>query len=469
MSVAAGDTIVAIASPPGGGARGVLRLSGPRAGEWAGARLSRSDGSGFPRERAVFDARFNDGVGSQPCLVLWMPGPASYTREDVVELHLPGAVPLLQAALRALLGDGARAAVAGEFTRRAFENGRLDLTRAEGVLELIEATDAAEQRAAAALLRGGLAGRVEALRAGLDDLRALTEASLDFDEDDTGHVDADVLEAGFERADERLAEALAWEVARPATRALPRVGLIGAPNAGKSSLFNALAGEAAALVADRRGTTRDILEVRWVLGGGSGPGEVEGGPEQVELLDFPGLDPEARGTDAAAQERARELLRGVDLVLWVIDARRGVGSAEAEQVRALVGERPCLALWNQVDRGPERPGPEDHRALAGLEVILTSAGPGVPQGLVELGSAVRGSLGSGAPSVARELSGRHAAALAEARAGLGRARASWGADLPLDLVAMDLRGAVDALDGVLGRTSPEDLLDRIFGRFCIGK
>jgi tRNA modification GTPase len=121
MSVASGDTIVAIASPPGGATRGVLRLSGARAGEWAAARLERPDGTPFPRERAVFDARFDDGVGTQPCLVLWMPGPGSYTREDVVELHLPGAAPLLQAALRALLGDGARAAVAGEFTRRAFE------------------------------------------------------------------------------------------------------------------------------------------------------------------------------------------------------------------------------------------------------------------------------------------------------------------------------------------------------------
>lgn len=466
MSVASGDTIVAIASPPGGAARGVLRLSGSRAGEWAAARLARPGGAAFPAARAVFEARLDDGVGSQPCLVLWMPGPASYTREDVVELHLPGSAPLLRAALGAFLEDGARAAVAGEFTRRAFENGRLDLTRAEGVLELIEATDAAEQRAAAALLRGGLAGRVEALRSGLDDLRALAEASLDFDEDDTGHVDAAVLEAGFERADERLAEALAWEVARPATQALPRVGLVGAPNAGKSTLFNALTGEAAALVADLRGTTRDTLEAGWTL---RAEGDSAAGPARVELLDFPGLDAEARGTDAAAQVRAGELLAGIDLLLWVIDARRGVDPAEARRVRELAGGRPLVAVWNQVDRGPEAPSPADAASLEGLAVVPAGAGAARSRGVAGLAEAVRAALGAGAPSVARELSARHAAALAEAREGLELARAAWGAGQPLDLVAVELRGSVDALDGVLGRTSPEDLLDRIFSRFCIGK
>jgi tRNA modification GTPase len=464
MSPASGDTIVAIASPPGGGLRGVLRLSGPRALALAAGRLERPQGQPCPTRRAVFEARFDDGVGTQPCLVLWMPGPGSYTREDVVELHLPGAVPLLQAALRVLLGDGARAALAGEFTRRAFENGRLDLTRAEGVLELIEATDAAEQRAAAALLRGGLAGRVEALRGGLDDLRALAEASLDFDEDDTGHVDAEVLERGFERADERLAEALAWEVARPAARSLPRVGLVGAPNAGKSTLFNALTGSDAALVADRRGTTRDTLEATWTLGAADA-----GGPARVELLDFPGLDAAAAGTDAAAQERAHELLGGLDLLLWVIDARQGVCAAEGERVEQLAGGRPRIALWNQVDRGPAAPAPADRALLEELPWVPTGCGPAGTVGLDTLARHLRAALGGRAHSVARELSGRHAAALADARSALGRARATWSAGQPLDLVAVELRGAVDALDDVLGRTSPEDLLDRIFSRFCIGK
>ncbi|MFN0007769.1 MAG: tRNA uridine-5-carboxymethylaminomethyl(34) synthesis GTPase MnmE, partial [Planctomycetota bacterium] len=191
-----GTTIAAIASPPGGAARGIVRLSGPRAAE-----IVRAVFRGHPpldlARRTLRLGRFLDGRGDQPLLLLWMPGPRSFTREDVAEFHLCGSPPLLEAALEHVLALGATAAAPGEFTRRAFLSGRIDLTRAEGVLALVGARNDRERRAGALLLAGGLAQRIGAVRDRLADLRALTEASLDFDERDTGHVPDSEIDAGL--------------------------------------------------------------------------------------------------------------------------------------------------------------------------------------------------------------------------------------------------------------------------------
>jgi len=195
-----------------------------------------------------------------------MPGPRSFTREDVAEFHLPGSQPLLVAALARLLELGARPAAAGEFTRRAFHSGRIDLTRAEGVLALIRARNEAEVRSASALLFGGLARRIEGLRAELDGLRALCEASLDFDETDTGHVPEEELERRAAQGVRGLREAREWEERRAPASLVPRIVLAGRPNAGKSRLFNRLArGEV--LVSDHAGTTRDTVNATWTLAG----------------------------------------------------------------------------------------------------------------------------------------------------------------------------------------------------------
>ena len=270
-----GRTICAVSSPPGAGARGVIRISGPESADLVRRTVVVDGEPARPGERCASRGRFLDGIGEQPVLLLWMPGPHSYTREDVAELHLPGAPPLLERALARLVELGARVAGPGEFTRRAFENGRIDLTRAEGVLELVEASGEAERRAAAKLLMGGLARRVGPLRDGLEELRALCEASLDFDESDTGHVPEAELERLFEAVGEGLEEALGWEVGRAATSGLPRIALVGAPNAGKSTLFNRLAHaepsagavRIPALVTDRAGTTRDGLQTSWTVAG----------------------------------------------------------------------------------------------------------------------------------------------------------------------------------------------------------
>lgn len=485
-------TIAAIASPPGPGARGIVRLSGPatRAIVRAIVRTSpqtaaatvaapvTSDGASSAScvpelaARSLVEGRLDDGRGTQPVMVLWMPGPGSYTGEDVAELHVPGSPPLLAAVLERVLLLGAVPARPGEFTRRAFENGRIDLTRAEGVLELVAARNEAEARAAGALLLGGLGTRLGALRDALDDLRALCEASLDFDEADTGHVATAELAEGARAILARLDEALGFERARTRASGAPRVVLCGAPNAGKSALFNALAGERAAIVSDVAGTTRDTLEVGI---------ELEG--RAARLLDTPGLDLEAAGVDRDAQQIAREHLQSADVALWVVDAATERGDSGAERgdprmaLGGLVEERarvpagiPVVLAWNKTDLARAQPGPEAS-VLGAAAVVPVSAARGTGlEGLrAALAAALEGEAAGEAGALGRDIARRHVRGLEVARAELELARAGLGAGEPLDLVAEHLRRATLGLDEIRGATTPEDLLDRIFARFCLGK
>ncbi len=478
------STIAAIASSAGAGRRAVLRVSGPQAAR-LGAECC-TDAGGDPLEfgeRGAREARFDDGVGSLPCLAVWMPGPRSFTAEDVLELHVPGHPALAQGALERVLAAGATLAEPGEFTRRAFENGRIDLTRAEGVLALVQARTQSERRAASALLAGGLERRLAELRAGLEALRALTEASLDFDEADTGHVPTLELERMAREVGEGLEAALGWERARVAEGGAGRAVLAGAPNAGKSTLFNRLASgrtaaaSGGALVSDLAGTTRDAKRAEWRLAS----------TRTLELIDTAGLTerenpPEAPGDagaggeqraddpDRMAEARAARLAGSADLLVAVVDAAGGqLPDLDAQGAAVLLA-------WNKTDlegAAPEPPGWLRERADAWVGV---SAASGVGLDALgraalallesrEEGSATAGSLGLGA---------RHLQSLEEARSGVDQARrglrgAEEGGGAPLDQVAEDLRCATDALDGVVGRTTPEDLLDRIFAQFCLGK
>ena len=496
------ETIVAIASPSGPAARGVLRLSGPDTAALLNRALVEPTAS-TPRvaeltpetPRCVRRLRLDDGRGEQPALLYWMPGPHSYTREDTAELHLVGSEPLLARAFERFLSLGARRAGPGEFTRRAFENGRIDLTQAEGVLELVSASNEGERRAALRLLEGGLSGRLFALREALEDLRALCEASLDFDESDTGHVETAELEERMADIARRLDRARSWEVRRQPPATLPRVVLYGAPNAGKSSLFNALSGEIQALVSETAGTTRDTVAKLWSLDRsdravGSGP--------LCLLIDSPGWEGDVRGPDATAQRLAAREREGADLILWVADASTEAGRHLEPLAAELPAGVPRLVCWNKLDLEGAR--------LAVSRLSRAAAGPAGPTtetpvqdvaisaedrtGLDELRRAVACCLGfeaegattapgsrggravaqvAGAGGLARELFARHLEALALAADELSRAREELAGGVPLDLVSETLRDVTRALDSIAGRTSPEDLLDRIFARFCLGK
>lgn len=482
-------TICAIATPPGGGARGVVRLSGPALREILADCARLEAPSRTLARRGVWRGWFEDGRGQVPVAVWWMPGPRSYTREDVAELHLPGSRPLLDAALARLVRAGARLAEPGEFTRRAFANGRLDLTQAEGVLELVRAENDEQRRAGLGLLAGGLGLRTSTIREGLDELRALCEASLDFDETDTGHVPVPELERLAALAADELDRALAWETRREPASGLARVLLVGLPNAGKSTLFNALVREACALTSATAGTTRDWLAGRWRL-----PSEDGGG--DVLLIDTPGLESARGSADSRAQELARRERSAADLFVWVVSAE-ALESSPAEARPALGFDpagTPVVGVWSQVDRPGAAPAPTALRLSEGGsgERPGPSAGPppgawietALPagRGLAELGRAVGRGLGRspalegaarrqppGPRGIGREIALRHRQALLAARTELEVAREGLAGGAPLDLVAEGLRAASSELDRISGRTAPEDLLDRIFARFCLGK
>ena len=496
-----GTTIVAVSTPPGAGARAVLRLSGPEAlritrevarlSAGAGVHAAASEPPSL-EARGIYHGQFLDGRGQQPLMLLWMPGPHSYTREDTAEFHLPGSPPLVEAALARLVGLGAEPAARGEFTRRAFLSGRLDLTRAEGVLLLVEASSEVERRSASALLFGGLAERVEALRETLVDLRVLCEASLDFDETDTGHVDDAVLARQGAACLAGVEAALRWEERREPTLALPTIVLAGEPNAGKSSLFNRLVATRApgdqAIVSGLAGTTRDAKSGLWSVAGGDcrlvdtagylGGAEGPGGPEGLG-------EPEHR---AAAFARAEQ--ESADLLLWVVDAAgTGERSLAAQQALLPLGP-PRLLVWNQIDRPAvlQAPGAVQLAEAGEPPFVAVSAGTGAGLDALEAAAArwlgrervssgqraradspevePAGRAGGGA---GRELSVRHRQALERSRAELAEALDLHGSGAPLDLVATGLRSATNALDAILGGTTSEDLLDRIFARFCLGK
>jgi tRNA modification GTPase len=412
------DTIVARSTPSGGGLRAIVRLSGPRAVEIGG---------GLPG-------------------AVVLRGPRTFTREDIVEIHLPGAAPLVDRLLRDLLERGARPARPGEFTLRAFLNGRLDLAQAEAVEQLISAEDDAERRAALGQLEGDFSRRLSAIEGSLLDLCADAEAAIDFVDQD---IDLLPVAEALERTRGALT-ALRGILSDCAARAVsderPTAALYGLPNAGKSALFNALSGSDA-IVSEIPGTTRDVLTAEIDVG------------IRVRLLDAPG-DHEAAGLDGDAVRRSRDAVRRADLLLFVVDAARAEASAALEPAG-----RPAVLVLNKCDLGQ----PEAARRRFRLrEAVWTSARTG--EGLGELrrvvGAMLRGE--DAGPAARFRVSLRQRALLREAEAALDRAsRAAPG--LGMEFVAADLRSALAALGGISGRASDEDLLDRIFSRFCLGK
>lgn len=424
------DTIFAVASPPGAGARGVIRISGGEAISAVRAVL----GLDLPQRRAVREGSVQ--VLDQPveCLVLVMPGPASYTGEDVVELHLPGS-PLLLEIVQARLRGHMRDATPGEFTRRAFENGKLDLAEAEAVHALIAAAGENERRHAMFVLGGGLADAIDRLRADVLDARALLEAGLDFTAGETGEVPRDAW-LGSLRAVLRRVE----ELRAGLPSALPGgdLLLVGAANAGKSSLCNALVGDAQLLVSDVAGTTRDVLAVELAPG--------------VRLLDAPGDLDAPLPLDRSALRLRDSLAAGAGAAIAVLDATRPAPVRTALPVVAVVVTKVDLAEAPEIAESPDAP----------RFAVSSVTGAGIPELRAFLCS--RGA--SAAPSGTRR---RVADLLERAARSLGQAIAAGDAAAPEELVSEELAGCLAQLDAVHGRSTSEAVLDRIFAGFCLGK
>ncbi|MGE3174491.1 MAG: GTPase [Planctomycetota bacterium] len=432
------DTIHAVASPPGGGARAVLRLSGPDARRAAATVF----GPAPPAGRAQVEGHVEAFGRRLPALALWMPGPASYTGEDVVELHVPGSPALvaeLQRAMAAALGARLRPARPGEFTARACRNGRLDLLQAEGVLLLIHGADRAATAAGAAWLGGGLSAAVQRARAALQDALALVETGLDFEVGETGEVPDAAWRTPIAAADAAL-HLLARSV--PAIAVGGEVLLVGPSNAGKSSLCNALAGRDAVLVDAAPGTTRDLVRVEVVPG--------------LALWDAAGDLDAPHEIDRRALELRDRLGAQAAAALLVVDpdAQRPVAAPPV----------PLLAVvCTHADRGgtaaavaPWLPSLPWAASLPRFQV-----GNGTGAGIAALREFLIAHAGAGAGDAGAPIRD----AIQRAQVALAAAAA---ASAP-ELVSVDLQAALAALGEIDGRHGPEDVLDRIYGRFCLGK
>jgi tRNA modification GTPase len=437
-----GQTIVAISSAVGGAARMIVRMSGERARSIA----------------ADLGARFTISGGEATSSQMW-PGVRtwvycfrhghSYTGDDLIEFHIPGNPVLARMLLDEVIRRGARLAEAGEFTARAYFNGRMDLTQAEGVAATIAAHSERELRAARQLLAGELARRLGPVMDSLAQALALVEVGIDFSDEEVTFLSAEQVRTRCTEADESLRAILDESARFERLSHEPRLVLVGRPNAGKSTLLNALAGGARAVVSDVAGTTRDVI---WA--------EVKLKRGMVKVVDAAGLE-EGLGfgiQGSAEAEIARQMrqraLREVSESDGVVLVREpGDGCAAVE-----VGRVVDLVVWTKGDLGGQECLP--HQGLpisawsgAGMDVLRDR--------LDEL--AFGECLGGGGLA----LNARHVAALNEARAALGRAMDA--VELGAEVVAMELRETLDALGGVLGKISPDDLLGRIFSEFCIGK
>ncbi|MFL6863263.1 MAG: tRNA uridine-5-carboxymethylaminomethyl(34) synthesis GTPase MnmE [Allosphingosinicella sp.] len=422
------ETIYALSSGSPPAAIALVRISGPRA---AAALEALTGKRPAPRVATLAAVRGADGERLDTALALLFPGPASATGEDVAELHLHGGRAVVAAVLAALAGvEGLREARPGEFTRRAFENGRIDLAEAEGLADLLEAETQAQRRAALAMAGGAIGRRVAAWQARLLALAAELEAMIDFS--DEGEV-GEALPPGWPEAVAALTAEMQAALARPPAERLKegvRVVIAGPPNSGKSSLLNHLAGRDAAITSAVAGTTRDVIEAPTAIGGTA-----------LLLVDTAGLREAADEVEAIGVGRARDSLAGADLVLWL-----GPPADCPARERALV-------VQSKIDVAPGDPEAELH----------VSAETG--EGMEALAAAVVARARSLLPLEGESaFNRRQLASVAAAFQALSKGR--W--DDPI-LAAEALRAARAALDTVTGRAGVEDMLDALFGRFCIGK
>jgi tRNA modification GTPase len=442
-------TIAAIASPSGPALRGIVRLSGPLAWPIALEAFQAARDGPLTRRSAVRHGLISlPGLHSPlPATVALWRGPHSYTAEDVSEIHTLGSPPLLSLVLAGCLARGARHAQPGEFTLRAFLHGRIDLTRAEAVLGVIDAGNSVQLEAALQQLAGGLSQPILALRDRLLDHLAHLEANLDFadeaDVDPLGRADlaADLVAAAAEI--EALTDRLGR---RDRSGSYPRVVLIGPPNAGKSRLFNALAGHDQAIVSSRPGTTRDYLTALSDCAG-----------LVVELVDTAGFETPDNPISSQAQAFRVEQAERADLVLRCVSA-----DTRSEATAWLDPSRAILEVWTKSDLGV----PAESQSPG---AISTSAATG--QGIDALRAAISGALEGQAREgdLPASTAARCLGSLLRAGESLRRAAVTVVEEEGEELVAFELRLALEELGRVVGAVVTDDILDRIFQKFCIGK
>ena len=449
------ETIVAVSTPPGRGGIGIVRLSGPQARQIAEPMLR------LRHAMQHQQARFADILDSETqekldeAVVTYFAAPHSYTGEDVVELAAHGSPVILETLVSRALSAGARLAEPGEFTQRAFLSGRIDLTQAEAVRDLIEAQTLYQARVAAQQMEGALSRRVRPLKQQLVDLIVLLEAGIDFAEDDIEvTAKAEILRrlADVRAALQPVADSFLHGRIVHAGLTLAIVGRV---NAGKSSLFNRIVERERAIVTSAPGTTRDLVTERVSLGG-----------IPVELVDTAGLRETRDEAEQIGIRKSREALADADIVLLVLDATQTLAPEETELL-AVLQERRTIAVVNKIDLAMDFPA-----GLAlnpAMPVVRTSAlsGEGIEELKARILVLVRGNHGEAESGMLTNI--RHSRAVTAALASLAKAQEAVEENIPHEMVLLDLYEALRHLDSLTGETTADDILNQIFSTFCIGK
>jgi len=466
-----GETITAIATAvvPQQGSVGIVRLSGTDAIAIA-RTLFHSPGHQVWESHRILYGYVRHPQTKQvvdEALLLIMQAPRSYTREDVVEFHCHGGIMPVQQVLQLCLEQGARLAQPGEFTLRAFLNGRLDLTQAESIADLVGSRSPQAAQTALAGLQGKLAVPIRQLRATCLDILAEIEARIDFEED-LPPLDEVAVIAQIEQVLAEVTCILATADQGELLRTGLKVAIVGRPNVGKSSLLNAWSRSDRAIVTDLPGTTRDVVESQLVVGG-----------IPVQVLDTAGIRETADQVEKIGVERSRRAAQAADLVLLTIDATTGWTAADQE-IYEQVQHRPLILVINKIDLVEEgerntlqskiQVALEAHQMCNRKSNILAAAAHN--QGINALEKAILEAVHTGnvkAADLDLAINQRQAAALTRAKTSLQQVQDTIAEQLPLDFWTIDLRGAIQALGEITGEEVTESVLDRIFSRFCIGK
>ncbi|MBN3910729.1 MAG: tRNA uridine-5-carboxymethylaminomethyl(34) synthesis GTPase MnmE [Nostoc sp. NMS1] len=455
-------TIAAIATAvvPQQGSVGIVRVSGSEAMALAQTLFHAPGRQVWESHRILYGYIRHPQTRQliDEALLLIMKAPRSYTREDVVEFHCHGGIMAVQQVLQLCLENGARLAQPGEFTLRAFLNGRLDLTQAEGIADLVGAKSPQAAQTALAGLQGKLAHPIRQLRANCLDILAEIEARIDFEED-LPPLDDKVIISEIEKIAAEITRLLATKDKGELLRTGLKVAIVGRPNVGKSSLLNAWSRSDRAIVTDLPGTTRDVVESQLVVGG-----------IPVQVLDTAGIRETTDQVEKIGVERSRRAANAADLVLLTIDASAGWTEGDRE-IYEQVQHRPLILVINKIDLVEERERITLQSKIQNPKSkIVTAASKN--QGIDTLETAILELVKAEkiqAADMDLAINQRQAAALTQAKISLEQVQATIAQQLPLDFWTIDLRGAIQALGEITGEEVTESVLDKIFSKFCIGK
>ena len=450
------DTIVAIATPPGRGGIGVVRLSGPEARTIAATMLRLKHE--LEPGRALFGELVEPATGERidEVVATFFAKPHSYTAEDVVEISAHGSPVVLRHILEIAGKRGARLAEPGEFTMRAFLNGRIDLTQAEAVRDLIDSQTLYQAKVAAQQLEGALSRRLQPVKKKLVELIAVMEAGIDFAEDDVAVLPAEEIRQRINAIHQPLEQLRASFAYDRIVHEGLTLAIVGRPNVGKSSLFNRLVERERAIVTATPGTTRDLVTETVALGG-----------IPIKLIDTAGIRRSSDEAESIGIRKSYEALSEADMVLVVLDSTQQVSADDQELLRAAQG-RHAIAVANKADLAPGAALDQSH--LDGIRVLPTSALTG--QGIGDLRKEILVQLAghTGAEQETGFLTNvRHQRLVEEAIASLEAARQAVQRKVPHEMIMLDLYGALRPLDAITGETTTDDILNLIFSSFCIGK